>query len=110
MCFYIILRIIGFEYISINIPVEIVNNVTGECYSIQISLSHEGEFGFTAVLFINLGRENQGYAAIEEEGGNAESIRPEGTDGAPCRNWRRDICRCKKENAATAGEILKGNL
>ena len=35
------------------IPVDIVNNVTGERYSIQISLAHEGEFGFTAVLSIN---------------------------------------------------------
>lgn len=45
------------------IPVDIVNNVTGECYSIQISLSYEGEFGFTAVLSVNLGKENQGYIA-----------------------------------------------
>ncbi len=45
------------------IPVDIVNNVTGECYSIQISLAHDGEFGFTAVLSIGLGRENAGYTA-----------------------------------------------
>lgn len=45
------------------VPVEIVNNVTGEGYNIQISLSHEGEFGFTAVLSIDLGRKNAGFAA-----------------------------------------------
>ncbi len=45
------------------IPVEVVNEVTGESYSIQISLAHEGEFGFTAVLSINLGSENAGYTA-----------------------------------------------
>ena len=45
------------------IPVDIVNNVTGERYSIQISLSYEGEFDFTAVLSIGLGRENAGYTA-----------------------------------------------
>ena len=45
------------------IPVDILNNVTGESYSIQISLAHEGEFGFTAVLSINLGKENAGYTA-----------------------------------------------
>ena len=45
------------------IPVDIVNNVTGERYSIQISLAHEGEFGFTAVLSIGLGKENAGYTA-----------------------------------------------
>ncbi len=45
------------------VPVDIVNNVTGERYSIQISLAYEGEFGFTAVLSIDLGRENAGYTA-----------------------------------------------
>ena len=45
------------------VPVDIVNNVTGENYSIQISLAYEGEFGFTAVLSINLGKENAGYTA-----------------------------------------------
>jgi len=45
------------------IPVDIINNVTGENYNIQLSLAHEGEFGFTAVLSIGLGRENAGYTA-----------------------------------------------
>lgn len=45
------------------IPVDIINNVTGESYSIQISLAYEGEFGFTAVLSIGLGKENAGYTA-----------------------------------------------
>jgi len=45
------------------VPVDIINNVTGESYSIQISLAHEGEFGFTAVLSIGLGKENAGYTA-----------------------------------------------
>ena len=45
------------------IPVDIINNVTGENYSIQISLAYEGEFGFTAVLSIGLGKENAGYTA-----------------------------------------------
>lgn len=42
---------------------DIVNHVTGENYSIQISLAHEGEFGFTAVLSISLGKENAGLTA-----------------------------------------------
>lgn len=46
-----------------NVPIDIVNTVTGENYSIQISLAHEGEFGFTAVLSIGLGKENAGYTA-----------------------------------------------
>ena len=45
------------------VPVDIVNNVTGESYSIQISLAYEGEFGFTAILSIDLGRENAGLTA-----------------------------------------------
>ena len=45
------------------VPVDIINNVTGESYSIQISLAYEGEFGFTAVLSINIGKENVGYMA-----------------------------------------------
>ena len=45
------------------VPVDIINNVTGESYSIQLSLAYEGEFGFTAVLSIELGQENAGYTA-----------------------------------------------
>ncbi len=45
------------------VPVDIINNVTGESYSIQLSLSYEGEFGFTAVLSLSLGKENAGYTA-----------------------------------------------
>ena len=45
------------------IPVDIVNNITGERYSILLSLSHEGEFGFTAILSINLGKDNAGLTA-----------------------------------------------
>ncbi len=45
------------------VPVDIVNNVTGESYSIQLSLAYEGDFGFTAVLSIGLGKENAGYTA-----------------------------------------------
>ena len=60
------------------IPVDIVNNVTGERYSIQISLAYEGEFGFTAVLSIGLGKENAGYTAslyyYNESSGELEFI------------------------------------
>lgn len=45
------------------IPVDIVNNMTGESYSIQLSIAYEGEFGFTAVLLIDLGKENAGLTA-----------------------------------------------
>ncbi|MGN0365302.1 MAG: DUF6273 domain-containing protein [Suilimivivens sp.] len=45
------------------IPVDIINNVTGERYSTQISLAYDGEFGFTAVLSINVDAENAGLYA-----------------------------------------------
>ena len=45
------------------IPADIINNVTGERYSTQISLSYDGEFGFTAVLSINMDAENAGLYA-----------------------------------------------
>ncbi len=47
-----------------NIPLEKINNVTKERRFIQISLSHSGEFGFTAVLSINLGKDNAGLYAV----------------------------------------------
>lgn len=60
------------------VPIDIINNVTGENYSIQISLAYEGEFGFTAVLSINLGKENAGYMAslyyYNESAGELEFI------------------------------------
>ena len=46
-----------------SIPVDIINNITGERYSKQISLSYDGEFGFTAVLSINMEAENAGLFA-----------------------------------------------
>ncbi|MGN0364776.1 MAG: hypothetical protein ACI4E5_02405, partial [Suilimivivens sp.] len=45
------------------IPVDIINNVTGEHYSQQISLAYDGEFGFTAVLSINMEAGNAGLYA-----------------------------------------------
>ncbi len=52
--------------------------MAGEKYSIQLSLAHEGEFGFTAVLFLNLGKENAGLTAnlyyYNESSGELEFI------------------------------------
>ena len=45
------------------IPVDIINNVTGERYSINLTLAYDGEFGFTAVLTIQLDRKNAGLYA-----------------------------------------------
>lgn len=45
------------------IPVDIVNALTGERYSMNLTLAYEGEFGFEAVLRANLGAENKGLVA-----------------------------------------------
>lgn len=46
-----------------NIPVDVINKVTGERYSMDISVEHDGEFGFTAVLTVNMDKKNAGLYA-----------------------------------------------
>lgn len=46
-----------------NIPIAIINKLTGECSYITITLAHEGDFGFEAVLSFDLGDDNQGKYA-----------------------------------------------
>lgn len=48
---------------TINIPVNIINEVTGEKYYMQISLAYDGEFGFKATLSINIESKNAGLYA-----------------------------------------------
>ncbi len=61
---------LGVEFDS-DIPVKVINNVTDECDYITISLAHDGEFGFTAVLTIDMGDENEGlYANLYYYTGN----------------------------------------
>ena len=45
------------------IPVRAINAVTGECEYITITLAHNGEFGFKAVLTVDMGVKNEGYFA-----------------------------------------------
>lgn len=45
------------------IPVSVINTVTGAVDTIQISLKHDGEFGFTMILSAPLGKTNAGYWA-----------------------------------------------
>ncbi len=45
------------------IPVKIINKVTGDCSYKTITLSHEGDFGFKAVLTVDMGEENEGFYA-----------------------------------------------
>ena len=46
-----------------SIPVDVINNVTGERYSMNLSLAYNGEFGFTAILTINMESKNAGLYA-----------------------------------------------
>ena len=45
------------------IPVSVINTVTGAVDTIQLSLAHNGEFGFTMILSAPLGKTNAGYWA-----------------------------------------------
>lgn len=45
------------------IPVDIINQMTGEQYSMNLSLSYDGQFGFKAVLTVNVEKENAGLYA-----------------------------------------------
>lgn len=43
-----------------SIPVDVINNVTGERYSMNLTLAYDGEFGFTATLTVNMESKNAG--------------------------------------------------
>ena len=61
-----------------SIPVDVINNVTGERYSINLTLTYDGEFGFTATLTVNMESKNAGlYANLfyyNEQTGDLEFI------------------------------------
>ncbi len=60
------------------IPVEVINNVTGERYSINLTLAYDGEFGFQATLTVNMDKKNAGLFAnlfyYNEQSGELEFI------------------------------------
>lgn len=45
------------------IPVNVINNITGESKAMQFTVTHSGEFGFTATISMDLGRDNKGLYA-----------------------------------------------
>ncbi len=51
------------ELAGSSIPVDVINNVTGERYSMNLTLAYDGEFGFTATLTINMDAVNAGLYA-----------------------------------------------
>ena len=54
---------LGVEMNSDGIPVDVVNSITGERDTVQMTLAHDGDFGFTMTLTAPLGAENAGYWA-----------------------------------------------
>lgn len=54
---------IGVTMDASNIPVSVINTITGAVDTIQLSLKHDGEFGFILTLSVSLGDENAGYWA-----------------------------------------------
>ena len=60
------------------IPVEVINNVTGERYSVNLTLAYDGEFGFKATLTLNMDKKNAGLFAnlfyYNEQSGELEFI------------------------------------
>ena len=61
-----------------SIPVDVINNVTGERSSMNLTLAYDGEFGFTATLTVNIESKNAGlYANLfyyNEQTGELEFI------------------------------------
>ena len=54
---------LGVDLGTSGIDVDVINSVTGELGSVQITLAHDGEFGFALTLTAPLGKENAGYWA-----------------------------------------------
>ena len=67
-----------------SIPVDVINNVTGERSSLNLTLAYDGEFGFTATLTVNMKSKNAGlYANLfyyNEQTGELEFISAEQID------------------------------
>ena len=54
---------LGVDLDTSGIPVNVINTITGEIGTVQITLAHNGEFGFTMTLTAPLGKETAGYWA-----------------------------------------------
>ena len=54
---------LGVTLNSDGIPVDVINTITDERDTVQMTLAHDGDFGFTMTLTAPLGAENAGYWA-----------------------------------------------
>ena len=67
---------LGVTMDSDGIPVNVINAITGERDSVQMTLAHDGEFGFTMTLSAPLGKKNAGlWANLYHYDENAEAMR-----------------------------------
>lgn len=54
---------LGMEMGTSGISADVINDITGEHGSVQVTLAHDGEFGFAITLTAPLGSDNAGYWA-----------------------------------------------
>ncbi len=54
---------LGIDLGTDGIPVDVINTITGEVGTVQITLAHDGDFGFAMTITAPLGEENAGYWA-----------------------------------------------
>lgn len=54
---------LGVSLNTSDIPMDVINMVTGEKSTVQLSLAHDGEFGFTMTLTAPVGTQNKGLWA-----------------------------------------------
>lgn len=67
---------LGVTMDSDGIPVNVINAITGERDSVQMTLAHDGEFGFTMTLSAPLGKKNAGlWANLYHYDENVEAMR-----------------------------------
>ena len=65
----------GVDRNTTGIDVDVINAITGQVSSVQITLAHDGEFGFTLTLTAPLGRENAGrWANLYHYDEDAEAL------------------------------------
>ena len=79
---------LGVDLGTDGIPVDVINAITGEKDSVQITLAYDGDFGFTLTLTAPLGEDNAGYWANlyyydeDTEAMNLEAAAEIGVDGS----------------------------
>ena len=79
---------LGVDLGTDGIPVDVINAITGEKDSVQITLAYDGDFGFTLTLTAPLGEDNAGYWANlyhydeDTEAMNFEAAAEIGADGS----------------------------